>query len=93
MSPPWGGPDYYKAASFDLKTMLSCGPNGDGFDLLMKASKVCRNLVYILPRNTKNAQLFKLGKLVGLPCHIQLIYMSKSALKMKIAHYGELFTQ
>jgi len=77
MSPPWGGPNYVNSESFDLESMLSCGPNGDGFDLLLQAAQICRNLVYILPRNTKNSQLFELGDLVGLPCHIQNIWLGK----------------
>eukprot|EP01037_Dinobryon_pediforme_P028070 gene28070-31198_t len=61
MSPPWGGPDYSLSEEFDLRSMLSCGGDGDGFRLLKEAIRIAKNVVYVLPRNTKLKQLKELA--------------------------------
>uniref|UniRef100_A0A2K6T782 Trimethylguanosine synthase n=1 Tax=Saimiri boliviensis boliviensis TaxID=39432 RepID=A0A2K6T782_SAIBB len=47
LSPPWGGPDYATAETFDIRTMMS----PDGFEIFRLSKKITNNIVYFLPRN------------------------------------------
>ncbi|XP_045148843.1 trimethylguanosine synthase [Echinops telfairi] len=47
LSPPWGGPDYATAETFDIRTMMS----PDGFEIFRLSQKITNNIVYFLPRN------------------------------------------
>ncbi|XP_044906058.1 trimethylguanosine synthase isoform X3 [Felis catus] len=47
LSPPWGGPDYATAETFDIRTMMS----PDGFEIFRRSQKITNNIVYFLPRN------------------------------------------
>uniref|UniRef100_A0A8D0GQB6 Trimethylguanosine synthase n=1 Tax=Sphenodon punctatus TaxID=8508 RepID=A0A8D0GQB6_SPHPU len=47
LSPPWGGPDYATAETFDIRTMIS----PDGFEIFKLSQKITNNVVYFLPRN------------------------------------------
>lgn len=87
LAPPWGGPDYTQADSFDLRTML---PSGDGFSLMRLAASVCDHLVLMIPRNTSRKQLRVLQTHIGLPCIVEEVYLYKK-LKMKVVYFGNLF--
>ncbi|KAJ9674394.1 hypothetical protein PVL29_023757 [Vitis rotundifolia] len=58
LSPPWGGPDYAKVETYDIKTMLK--PH-DGFFLFNTVKKVASRVVMFLPRNVDVNQLAELS--------------------------------
>ncbi|XP_058555588.1 trimethylguanosine synthase isoform X2 [Neofelis nebulosa] len=53
LSPPWGGPDYATAETFDIRTMMS----PDGFEIFRRSQKITNNIVYFLPRNADIDQM------------------------------------
>uniref|UniRef100_A0A2N9FNN2 Trimethylguanosine synthase n=1 Tax=Fagus sylvatica TaxID=28930 RepID=A0A2N9FNN2_FAGSY len=57
LSPPWGGPDYAKVKTYDIKTMLK--PR-DGYFLFDTAKEIASRLVMFLPRNVDLNQLAEL---------------------------------
>ncbi|KAF3965632.1 hypothetical protein CMV_010200 [Castanea mollissima] len=57
LSPPWGGPDYTKVKTYDIKTMLK--PR-DGYSLFNTAKEIASRLVMFLPRNVDLNQLAEL---------------------------------
>ena len=71
LSPPWGGPDYLKAESFDatrgLGEALGCGPSGVA-PLLRLCLEVTPNVALYLPRNTDVAALAELLDDAGVAC-------------------------
>eukprot|EP01034_Spumella_vulgaris_P028486 gene28486-35343_t len=88
MSPPWGGVDYCNNdVTFDLSTMLPCG---DGIYLALLATTVCPNLVYLLPKNVDDAQIFALQKAVNKPLFVENIYLNGGC-KVKCVYFGPLF--
>ncbi|KAI4389895.1 hypothetical protein MLD38_002065 [Melastoma candidum] len=58
LSPPWGGPDYSKVKTYDLKTMLK--PH-DGFFLFHTARKIASTVVMFLPKNVDLNQLAEIS--------------------------------
>jgi trimethylguanosine synthase len=50
LSPPWGGPEYQKAETFDLRSIKVGGI--DGCELFSLATRVSPNVAYFVPRNT-----------------------------------------
>jgi trimethylguanosine synthase len=50
LSPPWGGPEYRTAETFDLGSILVSGVTL--IHVLNIALKLCRNVALFLPRNT-----------------------------------------
>ncbi|CAH2035503.1 unnamed protein product [Thlaspi arvense] len=58
LSPPWGGPDYVKASSYDMKTMLR--PR-DGDALFKAAMNIASTIIMFLPRNVDINQLAELA--------------------------------
>lgn len=48
LSPPWGGPTYLKAPSFDVRTMMDL----DGQLILDTALSCAPNIIYFLPKNS-----------------------------------------
>ncbi|GKV04622.1 hypothetical protein SLEP1_g16765 [Rubroshorea leprosula] len=58
LSPPWGGPDYVKVNTYDIKTMLK--PH-DGYFLFNVAKEVACHIVMFLPRNVDLNQLAELS--------------------------------
>lgn len=90
LAPPWGGPGYLQEAFFDLRTMVT---SGDGIELALCAWQSCRNIVYLLPRNTRKSQLRELAILLGVrDCEfvVEDVYLNKK-LKMTVAYFGPLF--
>ena len=60
LAPPWGGMEYAeRGRSFDLHTMFSFG---DGFDLIGLALSICKNVVFLVPKNTHKVQFEELAK-------------------------------
>ncbi|XP_030070389.1 trimethylguanosine synthase [Microcaecilia unicolor] len=57
LSPPWGGPDYASAETFDISTMMT----PDGFAIFKLAQKITNNIVYFLPRNADINQVASLA--------------------------------
>ncbi|KAI8322875.1 S-adenosyl-L-methionine-dependent methyltransferase, partial [Martensiomyces pterosporus] len=66
MSPPWGGPEYLCADTFDMDQM----PFHTGQEWLDRARLVSDNIVYYMPRNCDPAQLAQLFP--GAPCDIEM---------------------
>ncbi|XP_068475763.1 uncharacterized protein [Phaseolus vulgaris] len=58
LSPPWGGPDYLRATTYDMKTMLR--PH-DGHTLFSAAKEIASRIVMFLPRNINFNQLAELS--------------------------------
>ncbi|PNY09032.1 trimethylguanosine synthase [Trifolium pratense] len=58
LSPPWGGPDYAKVETYDMKTMLR--PH-DGYTLFNVAKEIASRVVMFLPRNVNFNQLAELS--------------------------------
>ena len=50
LSPPWGGPEYQKVETFDLRSIKVGGI--DGCELFSLAARVSPNVAYFVPRNT-----------------------------------------
>ena len=87
LAPPWGGPDYSLTKNYDLRADVT---SGDGIELVAKAAKICRNIIYILPKNIQQLQIQEICKLNNLPCFIETIYLHNVP-KMKVIYFGELF--
>ncbi|MED6157767.1 hypothetical protein PIB30_026436 [Stylosanthes scabra] len=69
LSPPWGGPDYLKVATYDMKTMLK--PH-DGFTLFNLAKEIASKVVMFLPRNVDFNQLAELSLSASPPWSLEL---------------------
>ncbi|KAL5982480.1 hypothetical protein ACLOJK_016552 [Asimina triloba] len=69
MSPPWGGPDYSKVQTFDIRTMLKpC----DGYFLFKTAMRIASRIVMFLPRNVDLNQLAELSNLAHPPWELEV---------------------
>lgn len=91
LAPPWGGPSYLQQDHFDLRSMVT---SGDGVELALLAWKTCRNIVYLLPRNTRKGQLRELAVLLGVKDGefvVEEMYLNNK-LKMTVAYFGPLFS-
>lgn len=55
LSPPWGGPTYQRAKTFDLHTMIP--PPLTAVEMFRKARAVTPNVVFFLPRNVDIEQV------------------------------------
>ncbi|KAL5558838.1 hypothetical protein UlMin_035049 [Ulmus minor] len=69
LSPPWGGPDYVKVETYDIKTMLK--PR-DGYSLFSIAKKIASKVVMFLPRNVNLNQLAELSLLDSPPWSLEV---------------------
>ncbi|KAI3947713.1 hypothetical protein MKX01_034378 [Papaver californicum] len=69
MSPPWGGPDYAKSQTYDIRKMLQ--PH-DGFLLFNAAREIAPRLVMFLPRNVDLNQLAELSLSTHPPWSLQV---------------------
>ncbi|XP_019436951.1 PREDICTED: trimethylguanosine synthase-like [Lupinus angustifolius] len=58
LSPPWGGPEYNKVKTYDMKTMLR---PYDGQTLFNAAKKIAPRIVMFLPKNVNLDQLAELA--------------------------------
>jgi trimethylguanosine synthase len=68
LSPPWGGPEYTQAKTFDLVTMMG---GLDGAEILRAALRIAPNVAYFLPRNADERQIAQLAAEAGVPVEIE----------------------
>ncbi|XP_010479086.1 PREDICTED: trimethylguanosine synthase-like [Camelina sativa] len=69
LSPPWGGPDYLKASTYDMKTMLR--PR-DGDTLFKAAMNIASTVIMFLPRNVDINQLAELALSTSPPWSLEV---------------------
>uniref|UniRef100_A0A8C5MA97 Trimethylguanosine synthase n=1 Tax=Leptobrachium leishanense TaxID=445787 RepID=A0A8C5MA97_9ANUR len=84
LSPPWGGPDYASAETFDIKTMMSL----DGFEVFKLSQQITKNIIYFLPRNTDMEQVASLAGPGG-KVEIEQNFLNKK-LKTMTVYFGDL---
>lgn len=84
LSPPWGGPDYATAETFDIRTMMS----PDGFEIFRLSQKITNNIVYFLPRNADIDQVASLAGPGG-QVEIEQNFLNNK-LKTITAYFGDL---
>nr|XP_008980898.3 trimethylguanosine synthase isoform X2 [Callithrix jacchus] len=84
LSPPWGGPDYATAETFDIRTMMS----PDGFEIFRLSKKITNNIVYFLPRNADIDQVASLAGPGG-QVEIEQNFLNNK-LKTITAYFGDL---
>ncbi|XP_064444387.1 trimethylguanosine synthase isoform X5 [Mirounga angustirostris] len=95
LSPPWGGPDYATAETFDIRTMMS----PDGFEIFRLSRKITNNIVYFLPRNADIDQvpvwwllsLIQVASLAGPGGQVEIEQnFLNNKLKTITAYFGDL---
>ncbi|XP_038204052.1 trimethylguanosine synthase isoform X2 [Arvicola amphibius] len=84
LSPPWGGPDYATAETFDIRTMMF----PDGFEIFRLSQKITNNIVYFLPRNADIDQVASLAGPGG-QVEIEQNFLNNK-LKTITAYFGDL---
>ncbi|KAG9478811.1 hypothetical protein GDO78_012461 [Eleutherodactylus coqui] len=84
LSPPWGGPDYVSAETFDIKTMMS----PDGFEIFQLSQQITKNIIYFVPRNTDVEQVASLAGPGG-QVEIEQNFLNKK-LKTMTVYFGDL---
>ncbi|CAG0892232.1 unnamed protein product [Darwinula stevensoni] len=84
LSPPWGGPAYLNADSYDMHHMQDM----NGFDIFQAAQQISNNIAYFLPRNTNVEQLVQLAG-PGEAVEVEQNFLNKK-LKTITAYYGDL---
>ncbi|XP_044150172.1 trimethylguanosine synthase isoform X2 [Bufo gargarizans] len=84
LSPPWGGPDYVSAKTFDIKTMMS----PDGFEVFQLSQQITKNIIYFVPRNTDVEQVASLAGPGG-QVEIEQNFLNKK-LKTMTIYFGDL---
>lgn len=87
LSPPWGGPDYAKKESFDIKTMLR--PHNGHF-LFNLAKTVAPRIVMFLPKNVDIDQLAELALSASPPRSLEV---EKNFLNNKLKAITAYFTE
>ncbi|KAL2318550.1 hypothetical protein Fmac_032426 [Flemingia macrophylla] len=87
LSPPWGGPDYTKATTYDMKTMLR--PH-DGYTLFNVAKEIASRIVMFLPKNINFNQLADLSLLSCPPWSLEVekVYLN-GKLKAITAYFSD----
>uniref|UniRef100_A0A803KES5 Trimethylguanosine synthase n=1 Tax=Xenopus tropicalis TaxID=8364 RepID=A0A803KES5_XENTR len=83
LSPPWGGPDYVSAETFDIRTMCL-----DGFEVFRLSKQLTKNIIYFLPRNTDVEQVASLAGPGG-QVEIEQNFLNKK-LKTMTVYFGDL---
>ncbi|KAI8015734.1 Trimethylguanosine synthase [Camellia lanceoleosa] len=86
LSPPWGGPDYTKVMTYDMKTMLK--PH-DGHVLFNVARGIASKVVMFLPRNVDFNQLAELSLSANPPWSLEV---EKNFLNGKLKAITAYFT-
>ncbi|XP_018121941.1 trimethylguanosine synthase 1 L homeolog isoform X1 [Xenopus laevis] len=82
LSPPWGGPDYVSAETFDIRTMCL-----DGFEVFRLSKQITKNIIYFLPRNTDVEQVVSLAGPGG-QVEIEQNFLNKK-LKTMTVYFGD----
>ncbi|KAH8419146.1 hypothetical protein KR222_006709 [Zaprionus bogoriensis] len=85
LSPPWGGPQYQKQATFDIETNLL--PLGAS-ELMRHARRLTDNIGVFLPRNSNMKQVIALSH-VGQQCEVEHNYLDTRLVAIT-AYYGNL---
>nr|CAD7409246.1 unnamed protein product [Timema poppensis] len=88
LSPPWGGPSYLFADSFNLDQILE--PIG-GSTLYQHVKKITENIAYYVPRNINVDQLVLLAGPGG-EVEIEQNFLDKKLVALT-AYYGELINE
>ncbi|KAM6216122.1 trimethylguanosine synthase [Rhynchocyon petersi] len=89
LSPPWGGPDYATAETFDIRTMIS--PDGYPLEVLRVytlSQMITSNIIYFLPRNADIDQVASLAGPGG-EVEIEQNFLNNK-LKTVTAYFGNL---
>ncbi|CAL5383725.1 unnamed protein product [Camellia sinensis] len=86
LSPPWGGPNYTKVTTYDMKTMLK--PH-DGHVLFNVARGIASKVVMFLPRNVDFNQLAELSLSANPPWSLEV---EKNFLNGKLKAITAYFT-
>ncbi|OQR91266.1 trimethylguanosine synthase [Achlya hypogyna] len=85
LSPPWGGPEYLQAKTFELASMRMGSANG--IDLFHLARRVTHDIVYFLPRNTCKKEMRLLAP--EETCEFEHNFLNKK-LKTVTVYFGAL---
>ncbi|GAB1288280.1 Trimethylguanosine synthase [Apodemus speciosus] len=93
LSPPWGGPDYATAETFDIRTMMS--PDGYPLEVLIVYENVCRCVIF-LQKDTETEEPLKesgfpVASLAGPRGQVEIEqnFLNKK-LKTITAYFGDL---
>ncbi|XP_064549434.1 trimethylguanosine synthase [Drosophila montana] len=84
LSPPWGGPDYLKQATFDIEQHLL--PLG-ATRLMQHARRLTDNIGFFLPRNSNIQQVIALSH-IGQQCEVEHNYLDTRLVAIT-AYYGD----
>lgn len=84
LSPPWGGPDYQKQATFDIETALL--PVGAS-QLMQLSRSLASDVAFFLPRNANMKQVVALSG-VGQQCEVEHNYLDTRMVALT-AYYGK----
>ncbi|XP_075126618.1 trimethylguanosine synthase [Leptodactylus fuscus] len=84
LSPPWGGPDYVSAETFDIKTMMF----SITFEIFQLSQQITKNIIYFVPRNTDVEQVASLAGPGG-QVEIEQNFLNKK-LKTMTVYFGDL---
>lgn len=84
LSPPWGGPNYADATTFDIVTMMG---GLDGAAVLRAALDVAPNVAYFLPKNADERQIAALAAEAGVAVEIEACRLN-GHLKGLVAYFG-----
>uniref|UniRef100_UPI00358E10E9 trimethylguanosine synthase isoform X2 n=1 Tax=Myxine glutinosa TaxID=7769 RepID=UPI00358E10E9 len=87
LSPPWGGPDYLAADTFDLQCIMAPG----GFEIFNIGRKISNNIAYFLPRNADINQITSLAGAGG-KVEVEQNFLN-SKLKTITAYFGDLIME
>ncbi|KAH8349125.1 hypothetical protein KR084_006640 [Drosophila pseudotakahashii] len=83
LSPPWGGPDYQKQATFDIeKSLLPVGAS----HLMQISRRLASDVSFFLPRNSDMRQVIALSG-AGQQCEVEHNYLDTRMVAMT-AYYG-----
>eukprot|EP00939_MAST-03C_sp_MAST-3C-sp1_P000121 g121.t1 len=90
LGPPWGGPDYIESQHFSLDEGIRLGSGCNGTDLFKRALEISHNIVYLLPRNIKAADLRRLASLhPSGECEMERNFINHK-IKMVTAYFGDV---
>ncbi|XP_043651366.1 trimethylguanosine synthase [Drosophila teissieri] len=84
LSPPWGGPDYQKQATFDIETSLL--PVGAS-NLMQLSRRLTADVAFFLPRNANMKQVVALSG-AGQQCEVEHNYLDTRMVALT-AYYGK----
>lgn len=86
LAPPWGGPEYSEKSDYSLRSDIT---SGNGIELVELASRLCSNIVYIIPKNTSLAEIKESASISQLPHVVEDVFLH-GKLKLKVVYYGSI---